>query len=378
MLPSQHHHPSATAAKAAAGLAGLLLSAAALSLTGAATAQAGTTAYAGAVFVETNATAGNGIVSYPRRADGSLGAPHTYATGGTGTGTGLGSQGALVLDGTGEHLYAVDAGSNEVSSFRVHGDQLSLVSRVGSGGTTPISVAVKGDRVYVLNAGGSGGISGFSVARGVLTPLPGSTYALSGDATGPAEVAFSPDRSQLVVTEKTTSTIDLFRLGSHGRPVSRTTVDSAGVTPFGFAFDVRGRLIVSEAGASTASSYRVRTGGLSAIDVSAQTTENAACWVVATEDGKWVYTGNGGGSNSVTGFREDGQGHLSLLDPDGKSASTTAGASDIALDQHSRDIYARLTDGTIAPFRVGTDGSLTALPVVAGLPAAGAAGIAAR
>src|SRR4051812_40881218 len=72
---------------------------------------------AGAVYVLGNSTAGNAVLAYDRASDGSLSGPATYPTGGTGTGGGLGSQGALVLDG--RDLYAVNAGSNSISRFSV-------------------------------------------------------------------------------------------------------------------------------------------------------------------------------------------------------------------------------------------------------------------
>lgn len=330
---------------------------------------------AGAVYVETNQVAGNAVLEYRRAADGTLTGPRSYPTGGTGTGTGLGSQGAVVLDR--DHLYAVDAGSDTVTSFLVTDRGLRKVDRVPSGGSTPVSVAVRGDRAYVLNAGGTGNVTGFVVEHGALRPLPHSTRALSGPATGPAEVAV-PDGRQLVVTEKATSSIDLFRLDRRGAPGPAAVLPSSGATPFGFAFDRRGRLVVSGAAAGTASTYAVGPGVLRTISASVATTETAGCWVVSTDNGRYVYTGNGngGGSNSITGFREGRDGSLTLLRADGQSATTAGGVSDIAADRGSRHLYARLGDGTVAGFRIAADGSLTPLPATPGVPA-GSAGIAA-
>ena len=41
------------------------------------------------------------------------------ATGGLGTGAGLGSQGALAFSDNGRWLFAVNAGSNDISAFAV-------------------------------------------------------------------------------------------------------------------------------------------------------------------------------------------------------------------------------------------------------------------
>src|SRR5260221_10143048 len=51
----------------------------------------------GAVYVMTNAPAGNAVLVFNRADNGALTPAGSYATGGTGTGAGLGSQGALVL-----------------------------------------------------------------------------------------------------------------------------------------------------------------------------------------------------------------------------------------------------------------------------------------
>src|SRR5208282_2867512 len=107
----------------------------------------------------------------------------TVATGGTGTGAGLASQGAVELSEDGTWLYAVNAGSNDISIFRV-GRGLTLTSRFASGGTTPISLTVHDHLLYVLNTGGTGNISGFALdSRGGATALKGSTHTLSGAAS---------------------------------------------------------------------------------------------------------------------------------------------------------------------------------------------------
>src|SRR5213593_3875087 len=104
----------------------------------------------GAVYTLTNQVAGNAVAVFTRGADGRL------TSGGTGTGAGLGSQGAVVLSDDGRRLFAVNAGSNDVSVFTVGAAGLSLASRTSSGGTLPISLTVHGNELYVLNAGGSG------------------------------------------------------------------------------------------------------------------------------------------------------------------------------------------------------------------------------
>ena len=78
----------------------------------------------GAVFVMTNSANGNQIESYARHADGSLQWIASFATGGNGSGgtiDPLHSQGSLILSQDHRHLFAVNAGSGTISSFRVDG-----------------------------------------------------------------------------------------------------------------------------------------------------------------------------------------------------------------------------------------------------------------
>ncbi len=331
----------------------------------------------GAVYVLSNQPAGNAVIAYDRAPDGTLTPAGSYPTGGTGTGAGLGSQDAVLLDEQARHLYAVNAGSDTVSSFDVTRDGLRLKSVVTSGGDQPVSIGVRGGLLYVLNAGGTGNISGFSVRNGHLKPLADSTRALSGDATAPAQVSITPDGTSVVVTERATSLIDVYRLGRDGRATLRAAVPSSGATPFGFDFTPNGRLAVSEAGPSAASTYAVQRDGLRTISASVGNTEAAACWLVVTDNGRFAYTGNGGGSQSISGYGVGHDGSLSLLTPDGRTGVAAAGVSDLALSRGSAYLYARLGDGTVGAYEVQRDGTLTGLPVGPGLPT-GAAGIAAR
>jgi 6-phosphogluconolactonase (cycloisomerase 2 family) len=331
---------------------------------------------AGSVYVLSNQASGNSVIQYDRGSDGHLTLADSYPTTGTGNGGGLGSQNAVVVDEDDSHLYAVDAGSSTLTSFRIAGGGLERIGTVPSGGSTPISIAVHGDRVYALNAGGAGNVASFAVSDGALTALPDGTHDLSGSGTNPAQVSVTPDGQQVVVTEKGTNLVDVFDLDGAGRPVSLVSVPSAGAVPFGFDFDNKGHLLVSEAAASTASSYDLAAAGLTTISASVPTTENAACWLVATNNGKFAYTGNAGGSLSISGFRVGNNGSLSLLTPGGKTGVTPAGVTDLALSGNSHFLYGRLGNGSVAGFAVNRDGSLDPVGVTDGLPA-GAAGIAA-
>jgi 6-phosphogluconolactonase len=152
----------------------------------------------------------NAVAVFHRSAQGTLTPAGEFPTGGAGDpgnppiNDPLASQGALIPSEGNQFLFAVNAGSNQISVLRVRRSGLTLVGVVDSGGVRPISVTLHEDLLYALNAGGTPNITGFTVGDdGTLTPLAGSTQPLIGGATAdPAQIGFSSDGTLLVVTEK--------------------------------------------------------------------------------------------------------------------------------------------------------------------------------
>jgi 6-phosphogluconolactonase (cycloisomerase 2 family) len=242
----------------------------------------------------------------------------------------------------------------------------------------PISLTVHGNVLYALNAGGAGNISGFDVSGHRLAPLPGSTQPLGPGSSGPAQISFTADGGTLVVTEKTSSTIDTYSVDHHGIANPATVHNSAGGTPFGFDIDRRGHLIVSEA-AGSASSYDLgRDGQVDPISAAVSTNGQAApCWLVVSEDSRFAYTANAG-SGTISGYNVGRDGSLTLRDADGITANLGTGSHplDEAITSDGDFLY-NLTDGqhAITALAIGPDGSLTPAASVTGLPV-GAAGLA--
>ncbi|MGI0493561.1 lactonase family protein [Alkalinema pantanalense CENA528] len=333
----------------------------------------------GVLYTASNATDVNQVLAFQQMRDGSLKAIGTTATGGKGSGSGLGNQGGLALTRDRRLLLAVNAGSNEISVFRFNGDQPVLVNKVSSGGTRPVSIAVQNQTVYVLNAG-SDDIVGFRLySSGQLVQLPDSRRPLSGQGTAPAQVSFTPDGSFVVVTEKSTNQIATFPViyyGNVGYLGNRISNPSVANTPFGFAFDRKGRLLVSEAvggapNGSSISSYNLfNNGRLKTITPAAKTNQTAACWVVVSKDGEYAYTSNTA-SGTLSGFKILPNGALKALNADGVTASTGTGSGpiDMIFSRNGRFLSSLNTgNGTITTFRLREGGRLVSSGSISNLP----------
>jgi hypothetical protein len=333
---------------------------------------------AGAVFVQTNESSGNRVLVFDRTREGRLVPAGSYSTGGRGAtavpGTQsdhLASQGSLAYDAQHQVLIAVNAGSDSVSAFSVHGDRLRLTSVVGSDGPFPASLAVHGDLVYVLDSGGHGSVHGYRLDGNTLRSIPGSTRSLGLDntdppffLTSPGEVGFTPSGGQLIVTTKMSgSTIDVFSVASDGRLSSAPVrTPSATPVPFAFAFTPSGRLAVGEAGMSDVSTYIVESSGALTSPRSQSDGQTALCWIQRI--GAFYYVSNTG-SNTLAAFRIADSGQPSLV---GVVASTPPGPIDDASPPESRLLYTETGGGTVQEFRTNADGTLTRLGAVEGLP----------
>jgi 6-phosphogluconolactonase len=320
----------------------------------------------GHVYVQTNSAAGNAVVGYERDEDGSLAHDETVATGGLGTSAGLGDQGALAITADERHLLAVNAGSDNVSLFEIGRKGLKLAD-VQPVGDRPVSVTVHGNLVYVLNQGADT-IQALRITdEDALANLQQSTRPLSTTGANAAQVAFSPDGDLLAVTEKDTQTIDTYVVRPNGRADGPKAQPSSGATPFGFQFGPDGRLYVSEAPGSAASSYDVdRSGTLEVISASVPNHQAAACWLVVTSDGRFAYTANAGTAN-VSQYTIDANGSLALVGS-GASGATDPGPVDLDVSDGDEYLYVlNSRSGSISAFSVNpADGSLTPISGVSG------------
>jgi 6-phosphogluconolactonase len=346
------------------------------------------------VYTLANQTAGNQVMTFRRGENGNLTRDNEYATGGTGTSAGLGSQGALAWDKKTQRFFSVNAGNHTVSMMALDKDGvMSTLSTIDSGGTKPISVTVHGDAVYVLNYGNvnatpvNGNITGFKITGNDLVAIAGSTRALSGTGdVHPTDLVFTPDGKFLVVAERfgplaaQTGQLDVYAV-TNGVAQPGTFVHGAGNQPFAIDFSPEGFMLVAEVGdatatGSSASSYSISsTGVLTPITSALPTHQGAACWIVAA--GGFAYIANTA-TSTITGLVVSPTGQLALHEASGITAASGTTPIDLAVSPERGYLYS-LAGGshTINIYGINSDGSLTTMPAVAGL-LAGTSGLAAR
>ena len=324
----------------------------------------------GYVYSMSNTVEKNSVLIFKQNADGSLNYKTAVASGGTGKGMGLGSQGALILDKNRKWLYAVNAGDNTISSFKVSEDgEISLYQTIQSGGIMPVSLTVHRSLLYVVNGGGN--ICGFKIAsNGWLSKIEGSSQPLSSETAGPAEILFKPDGSTLVVTEKATNKILTFDVNSNGVAQPPSSHPAQAETPFGFVFAGKEYLIVTNAfggmpGKSTVTSFLVMTSSVN-LKSDIPINQAAACWVVLTKNEDFAYVTNTG-SNSISSLQVKSDGMLHLVDS--VAAKTGKAPTDICLSGNAAFVYnVNETSGTIGEYRILPNGRLHSIGDVSGLP----------
>ncbi|WP_415879875.1 lactonase family protein [Methylomonas sp. TEB] len=328
--------------------------------------------YQETAYTLSNTTA-NSVLAFRLNADGSMQPAGSYPTGGTGSGAGLGNQGALALSENRHYLFAINAGSNDVSVFRVRDNGLELVHRAAEPGLTPVSLTVAHDRVYVVNAGDDS-IFGyrFNARSGRLYPLEQSYRKLGDDASGPAQISFDRDGDALVVTEKAGNKIVSFTLDNSGLPDEKHSLASAGNTPFGFAFGKRNRFFVSEAqggaaNGATVSAYRLHEdGSVQLLDGAVAVEQTAACWLTTTPNGKFAFTANTPAS-SISAFVIGRNGQLELLQA---RAADESRPNDLAVSDDGQHLYTLSNgDHSMGVYRIGAEGDLQAVSRLTTLPA---------
>ena len=327
----------------------------------------------GAVYVQTNA-APNEVITFRWADDGSLDLIGSVATGGDGDGTPhLTSQGSVALTRDGRYLLVTNAASDDLSVFSVAADgSIELRERVHTG-AAPKSVDERDGLVVVLNTG-EPGLTSFRLDAEGIAPVEGGHQALDTSDADPAQVAFSPNGSMVVITQRGTDSVVTYEIAPEGTFGASSEVASEGPTPYGFAFTSDGTLVVTEAyraekGAAAASSYTIVDGALVARTSSVGNGRSEICWAVVTPDDRFAFTTNFA-DGAVSRYAIAADGSLSLEDATaGISVDGMPGLRDEALSSDGRFLYAIDADGgRIYGWSVDADGALELVGSWEGVP----------
>ena len=360
----------------------------------------------------------NQVVAYSRSADGVLTEIGVYDTGGVGENirasgaNPLASQDPLIVSKDQRFVFAVNAGSESISSFVINDDftltpaSLDVSTSGATGAQNPVSLTVFEDILYVVNTGNfvdaegaeltvlpqdrnrvNASIIGFRIGDdGSLTEIPGSEVAEIGNNAGSIE--FNDTGEYLYITERRTNNIVSVTLTAEGIPLEYddgelriSEVPSITEQPFGtdlYPAENGTFLLVSEGnngapGLSALSSYQVEeNGALTGISLSSGvegdplvTGHTFGCWVefVETPTGDFAYVSNTP-DGVITSYAVGDEGGLTVLE-------STAGITDVVGDDTQNGVGvldAEITypflyqvvnnDGRIAQFEIGADGSL--------------------
>ncbi len=359
----------------------------------------------GHMFSQSNGLTGNQIVEWNRYSDGSVKLGGTVSTGGIGaaqqqpgctaTCPQLDTDFEVLLTPDRKLLFAVNAGSNTISSFQVGANgSLTLTGQASSDGVFPFSLTMHGNELYVLNTD-STSIAGFTFgSTGALTPIPGSIQKLTSDAMPglSRQIGFDNTGKLLIVTLLMPSEIDTFAVNSSGAAGPASEVASTTPFPFGFVFDKANQLVMSQVstltGEGNSATYSVTSSGsLAPIDTK-PAFGALPCWALVSPNQKFAFvvnTGNGAPPGStIASYTLSAAGKLKFLGvtlpqkheylktdefitPDGKylyvvghhSTSSAGPATDSYLDEYkiaSNGVLVPLGSTSSAGVPLGTDG----------------------
>ena len=239
-----------------------------------------------------------------------------------------------------------------------------------------------GGYAYTANneQGGAGTISQYTIGpNGALTPMFTPTVSTGGN--DPRYIAADPLGKYVFVSNIVSETVSQFTIGSDGSltAMSTPTILMGDLTggklyyPSGIAFNPTSQyayVALQESG--NVNQYTIGADGkLSALTPSTVSSDtinasNAPVSIAVDPSGKWAYAADGS-SNTVSQYSIGADGTLSALTPFLVTSGGVRGAgsaSDVKIASTSSGEYVYVSnyfDGTVGQFKIGADGTLSAL-----------------
>jgi 6-phosphogluconolactonase (cycloisomerase 2 family) len=329
-----------------------------------------------AFYTSSNAATNNQIIRYQMGSDGLFSEMGRFETGGMGTGRNLQAANSLALSDDRKWLVTVNAGSNQISAFRLGLGDPRLTEVHHSGGTLPLSVALRGRRVYVLNSG-SDDVASFRLTEtGRLVPLgDGAVRSLSTANTRATSLGVTADGRHLVIAERGTDRLTAFAIGHKGVLAQEAqTIETTAKLPYALSFLGKATYTIFAGqgdGQSAIGAYRFDSKGvLNPLEEPVYSGQTAACWSALSPRRRLLYAANAG-SHSLTGLRIMRNGRLRFLDPNGVSVDTGPNnhPRDMAFSRDGKTLAVILSgEHAMGLYRVGLDGHLKLQQTVTGIP----------
>jgi len=305
-----------------------------------------------------------------------------FLTGGIGIANGYYASNRTTVSAHHNFLFASNAGSNDVSVFRIHRGTgaLSLVegspfATGGFGDLGGIALSPTPDGRFLMAGNSeSSNVTVFAISSGgALSPIEGSPFAAQSSPDG---IRVSPNGKFLAVAEFNANQIEMFSIAPNGSLTSLGTYPGVAATGGGIAgvdIDCYPRLLY-DAEASTGDTI---VEGYSISDKGALTPvpgspfepgvgRNSNVVLLGYSGGrKTLYVSNES-SNTITAFKVSSSGSLSLLA--GSPFAMNQGSdqpSGMAISRDGRLLYVANRSNMVSVFSVEEDGVLTE---VAGSP----------
>jgi 6-phosphogluconolactonase len=280
-------------------------------------------------------------------------------------------------------VYVTNSGSNNVSGYSINAATGGLSALPGSpfanvSAPSAIAVSSNGFFAFVTNSQANT-VTAFRVGTdGALLPAS-PTPAPVG--TAPRAVAISRDSRFLYVANSGSDSVTIFDIGTAGvltlvpqAPGNPNPVAAGGSSPVALAISPTGRfLYVANSTSNTVTAFQIETSGLltqvppagpGTNPISVGGTGPTALAMSST--GQFLYVTNGA-SNTVTAFRVETSGLLTLVPPAGSNPNplSTGGTAPngIAVASNGASLYIANGGGNVSAFTIGSNGLLTLLPI---------------
>lgn len=216
----------------------------------------------------------------------------------------------VTADPTGRYIYIANAGSAQISAYRI--DSSGNPNHIGDyySGNNPQFVAVdpKGRFVYVANYG-ENTVAAFTrdTASGALTAVRQANGQTFPAGASPTAMAIDPTGTFLFVANNSGNTISAYTIDQKSGALGSATSYSVGNSPQSIAVDPSGSFVyVTNNGSNNVTAFRITkpSGALQQISGSPFSTGGGPYALAVSPNGKYLYVTNSN-DNSISKYTRD-------------------------------------------------------------------------